>query len=164
MDRKLNKYFLVLPILILIFGILSFIEKKHEYANNVYIIQTNKLFENFSSIGDILDSEKKNYLENNFISKFSVKEMRDKYIGIRGSVNKIITHISETDYKDLNEKYLIDILGDLLKVSSSDYLINDIFNSQDDLIIKNFEVIMDDFRKVLNKYNIFKINFGISSI
>ena len=56
------------------------------------------------------------------------------------------------------------ILYDVLEVIDNDFLVNDIFNSDDEIIIKNLQKIRDDFEKVLNKYNVFKINFGIFSI
>ena len=81
------------------------------------------------------------------------------------NVQDIVREINLVDYyEDLNKKYLVDILYDVLEVIDNDFLVNDIFNSDDEIIIKNLQKIRDDFEKVLNKYNVFKINFGIFSI
>lgn len=164
MNGKVNKYFLISLILILFFGILSLYVTNNKYVN-VYFSKIEKIFDKISSIEDIFKLEFDNYLNKNYVNKYSVKEIRDSYTNIKLDVLEIIDEINSADYyKDLNKKYLIDILEDVLKVINNDFLVNDIFNSSDETIIKNIQSIIYDFNKVLSKYNVFKISFGVIGI
>lgn len=165
MNVKINKYFLVLLFLILFLGIFNLYTGNSKYVNNLYFNKIEGVFDNFSIIDEILKSEIDNYLKNNYVSKYSIKEIRDNYTNMKLNVQDIVREINLVDYyEDLNKKYLVDILYDVLEVIDNDFLVNDIFNSDDEIIIKNLQKIRDDFEKVLNKYNVFKINFGIFSI
>ncbi|HJC99463.1 hypothetical protein [Candidatus Arthromitus sp. SFB-turkey] len=165
MNVKINKYFLVLLFLILFLGIFNLYTGNSKYVNNLYFNKIEGVFDNFSIIDEILNSEIDNYLKNNYVSKYSIKEIRDNYTNMKLNVQDIVREINLVDYyEDLNKKYLVDILYDVLEVIDNDFLVNDIFNSDDEIIIKNLQKIRDDFEKVLNKYNVFKINFGIFSI
>ena len=165
MNVKTNKYFLVLLFLILFLGIFNLYTGNSKYVNNLYFNKIEGVFDNFSIIDEILNSEIDNYLKNNYVSKYSIKEIRDNYTNMKLNVQDIVREINLVDYyEDLNKKYLVDILYDVLEVIDNDFLVNDIFNSDDEIIIKNLQKIRDDFEKVLNKYNVFKINFGIFSI
>lgn len=165
MNVKINKYFLVLLFLILFLGILNLYTGNSKYVNNLYFNKIEGVFDNFSIIDEILNSEIDNYLKNNYVSKYSIKEIRDNYTNMKLNVQDIVMEINLVDYyEDLNKKYLVDILYDVLEVIDNDFLVNDIFNSDDEIIIKNLQKIRDDFEKVLNKYNVFKINFGIVGI
>lgn len=165
MNVKINKYFLVLLFLILFLGIFNLYTGNSKYVNNLYFNKIEGVFDNFSIIDEILNSEIDNYLKNNYLSKYSIKEIRDNYTNMKLNVQDIVREINLVDYyEDLNKKYLVDILYDVLEVIDNDFLVNDIFNSDDEIIIKNLQKIRDDFEKVLNKYNVFKINFGIFSI
>lgn len=165
MNVKINKYFLVLLFLILFLGIFNLYTGNSKYVNNLYFNKIEGVFDNFSIIDEILNFEIDNYLKNNYVSKYSIKEIRDNYTNMKLNVQDIVREINLVDYyEDLNKKYLVDILYDVLEVIDNDFLVNDIFNSDDEIIIKNLQKIRDDFEKVLNKYNVFKINFGIFSI
>lgn len=165
MNVKINKYFLVLLFLILFLGIFNLYTGNSKYVNNLYFNKIEGVFDNFSIIDEILNSEIDNYLKNNYVSKYSIKEIRDNYTNMKLNVQDIVREINLVNYyEDLNKKYLVDILYDVLEVIDNDFLVNDIFNSDDEIIIKNLQKIRDDFEKVLNKYNVFKINFGIFSI
>ena len=165
MNVKINKYFLVLLFLILFLGIFNLYTGNSKYVNNLYFNKIEGVFDNFSIIDEILNSEIDNYLKNNYVSKYSIKEIRDNYTNMKLNVQDIVREINLVDYyEDLNKKYLVDILYDVLEVIDNDFLLNDIFNSDDEIIIKKKKKIRDDFEKVLNKYNVFKINFGIFSI
>lgn len=165
MNVKINKYFLVLLFLILFLGIFNLYTGNSKYVNNLYFNKIEGVFDNFSIIDEILNSEIDNYLKNNYVSKYSIKEIRDNYTNMKLNVQDIVREINLVDYyEDLNKKYLVDILYDILEVIDNDFLVNDIFNSDDEIIIKNLQKIRDDFEKVLNKYNVFKINFGIVGI
>lgn len=165
MNVKINKYFLVLLFLILFLGIFNLYTGNSKYVNNLYFNKIEGVFDNFSIIDQILNSEIDNYLKNNYVSKYSIKEIRDNYTNMKLNVQDIVMEINLVDYyEDLNKKYLVDILYDVLEVIDNDFLVNDIFNSDDEIIIKNLQKIRDDFEKVLNKYNVFKINFGIVGI
>lgn len=165
MNVKINKYFLVLLFLILFLGIFNLYTGNSKYVNNLYFNKIEGVFDNFSIIDEILNSEIDNYLKNNYVSKYSIKEIRDNYTNMKLNVQDIVREINLVDYyEDLNKKYLVDILYDVLEVIDNDFLVNDIFNSDDEIIIKNLQKIRDDFEKVLNKYNVFKINFGIVGI
>lgn len=164
MNGKVNKYFLISLVLILFFGILSLYVTNNKYVN-VYFSKIEKIFDKFGSIEDIFKLELDNYLNKNYVNKYSIKEIRDSYTNIKLDVLEIIDEINLANYyKDLNKKYLIDILEDVLKVINNDFLVNDIFNSSDETIIKNIQSIIYDFNKVLSKYNVFKINFGVIGI
>lgn len=165
MNVKINKYFLVLLFLILLLGIFNLYTGNSKYVNNLYFNKIEGVFDNFSIIDEILNSEIDNYLKNNYVSKYSIKEIRDKYMNMKLNVQEIINEINLVDYYgDLNKKYLVDILYNVLDVIDNHFLVNDIFNSDDESIIKNLQKIRDDFEKVLSKYNVFKINFGIVGI
>lgn len=164
MNGKVNKYFLISLILILFFGILSLSVTNNKYAN-IYFSKIEKVFDKFSSVEEIFNLELENYLNSNYVNKYSIKEIRDTYTNIKLDALEIIKEINSGDYyKDLNKKYLIDILEDVLKVINNDFLVNDIFSSNDEDIVKNIQNIIYNSNKVLNKYNIFKINFGITSV
>ncbi len=164
MNVKLNKYFLGLLSLSLILGIFLLNENGKTNLNNTYLNRVEKIIGEFHFVEEVLDSEIKNYLENNTMSKYSIKEIRDTYVNMRSNIFEIINDIDVIDYENLNEEYLRDILEDMLEVINNDFLLNSIFNSNDETIIVNLQHIMDEFRKVLNKYNVFKLNFGIIDI
>lgn len=165
MNVKINKYFLVLLFLILVLGIFNLYLGNSKYANNLYFNKIEEVFDSFFVIDEILDFEIENYLKNNYVSKYSIKEIRDKYTNMKLNVKEIVREIKSVSYyEDLNKKYLVDILDDVLNVIDNDFIIDDIFNSDDEIIIKNLQRIRDDFKKVLGKYNVFKINFGIVGI
>lgn len=164
MNVKLNKYFLGLLSLSLILGIFLLSENGKTNLNNTYLNRVEKIIGEFYFVEEVLDSEIKNYLENNTMSKYSIKEIRDTYVNMRSNIFEIINDIDVIDYENLNEEYLRDILEDMLEVINNDFLLNSIFNSNDETIIVNLQHIMDEFRKVLNKYTVFKLNFGIIDI
>lgn len=164
MNVKLNKYFLGLLSLSLILGIFLLNENGKTNLNNTYLNRVEKIVGEFYFVEEVLDSEIKNYLENNTMSKYSIKEIRDTYVNMRSNIFEIINDIDVIDYENLNEEYLRDILEDMLEVINNDFLLNSIFNSNDETIIVNLQHIMDEFRKVLNKYTVFKLNFGIIDI
>lgn len=165
MNVKINKYFLVLLFLILLLGIFNLYTGNSKYVNNLYFNKIEGVFDNFYIIDEILNSEIDNYLKNNYLSKYSIKEIRDNYTNMKLNVQDIVREINLVGYyEDLNKKYLVDILYAILEVIDNDFLVNEIFNSDDKIIIKNLQKIRDDFKKVLSKYNVFKINFGIASI
>lgn len=164
MNVKLNKYFLGLLFLSLVLGIFLLSGSGKINLSNMNLNKVEKIISEFEFIEGVLDSEIKNYLDNNTISKYSIKEIRDTYVNIRSDILGIINDVNVIDYKNLNEDYLKDILEDMLKIINNDFLLNNIFNSNDETIIINLKYIMSEFKKVLNKYNIFKINFGIMNI
>ncbi len=164
MNVKLNKYFLGLLSLSLILGIFLLSGNGKTNLNNTYLNRVEKIIGEFHFIEEVLDSEIKNYFENNTMSKYSIKEIRDTYANIRSNIFEIINDIDVIDYENLNEEYLRDILEDMLEVINNDFLLNSIFNSNDETIIVNLQHIMYEFRKVLNKYNVFKLNFGIIGV
>lgn len=165
MDVKLNKYFFVLIFLILLFGVLSLIIPNNKRKDNIYFNRIENIFDNLVSVEEILNSEIKNYFENNKVSKYSIKEIRDEYYNAKIYAQTMLKELNSLDYyKNLDKRYLVDILQDLITVIDNDFLINHIFYSSDEEIIKNLQVIMYDFKKVLNKYSVFKINFGIVNI
>lgn len=164
MNVKLNKYFLGLLSLSLILGIFLLSGNGKINLNNMYLNRVEKIIREVHFIEEVLDSEIKNYLENNTMSKYSIKEIRDTYVNIRSDILGILNDIEVIDYENLNEDYLKDILEDMLNVINNDFLLNSIFNSNDETIIVNLQYIMNEFRKVLNKYKVFKLNFGIVDI
>lgn len=164
MNDRVNKHFFISLILILFFGILSLCVTNNKYVN-IYFSRIEKIFDKFNYIENIFNLELDNYLNKNYVNKYSIKEIRDAYATIKLDTLEIINEINSGDYyRDLNKKYLIDILENVLKVVNNDFLENDIFNSNDEGIVKNIQNIIYDSDKVLNKYNIFKINFGIIGI
>lgn len=165
MDVKLNKYFFVLIFLILLFGMLSLIIPNNKRKDNIYFNRIENIFDKLVSVEEILNSEIKNYFENNKVSKYSIKEIRDEYYNAKIYAQTMLKELNSLDYyRNLDKRYLVDILQDLITVIDNDFLINHIFYSSDEEIIKNLQVIMYDFKKVLNKYSVFKINFGIVNI
>lgn len=133
--------------------------------NKIYLKKIEVVFDNLSSVEEILNSEVKNYFDNNKVSKNSVKEMRDKCSNVKNYAKSTLKEIEALKhYENLDKRYLVDILKDVIKVVDNDFLVNDIFYSSDEVILKNLQEIMYDFKKVLNKYGVFKINFGIANI
>ena len=65
MNVKINKYFLVLLFLILFLGIFNLYTGNSKYVNNLYFNKIEGVFDNFSIIDEILNSEIDNYLKNN---------------------------------------------------------------------------------------------------
>ena len=114
MNVKINKYFLVLLFLILFLGIFNLYTGNSKYVNNLYFNKIEGVFDNFSIIDEILNSEIDNYLKNNYVSKYSIKEIRDNYTNINDYSVKDL-RISKFE-KDINSnkfsKYII--LGDAL--------------------------------------------------
>lgn len=165
MDVKLNKYFFILIFLILLFGMLSLFIPNNKRKENIYFKRIENIFDKLVSVEEILNSEIKNYFENNKVSKYSIKEIRDQYSNAKIYAQAMVKELNSLDfYENLDKRYLVDILQDLINVIDNDFFINNIFYSSDEEIIKNLKTIMYDFKKVLNKYNVFKINFGIVNI
>lgn len=165
MNVKINKYFLILLILVLFFGFLSFYNGSDKHVKNLYFNRIEETFNSFEEIEEIFKSELDNYLKSNYINKYSIKEIRDGYTNIKLNVLRIVNELKMADYyKDFNKKYLLDILEDVLSVVDNNFLSNEIFKSEDETIIRNLQNIVDNFNRILNKYNIFKINFGIMDI
>ncbi len=165
MDVKLNKYFFILIFLILLFGMLSLFIPNNKRKENIYFKRIENIFDKLVSVEEILNSEIKNYFENNKVSKYSIKEIRDQYSNAKIYAQSMVKELNSLDfYENLDKRYLVDILQDLINVIDNDFFINNIFYSSDEEIIKNLKTIMYDFKKVLNKYNVFKINFGIVNI
>ncbi len=165
MNVKLNKCFFVFVFLILLFGALSMFVFNDNKDNKIYLKKIEVVFDNLSSVEEILNSEVKNYFDNNKVSKNSVKEMRDKCSNVKNYAKSTLKEIEALKhYENLDKRYLVDILKDVIKVVDNDFLVNDIFYSSDEVILKNLQEIMYDFKKVLNKYGVFKINFGIANI
>lgn len=162
MNVKINKYSMVLLFLILFFAFLNFYVGNSKHTNDIYINKISNIFRNFTVIEEILDRELDSYFENNSISKYSVKEIRDKFVSMKFDIQNIINEIdSSSYYGNINKKYLLDILYDALNVVNNKFLLDDIFTSSDETIIKNFKYIFNDFKKVFDKYIVFKINLGI---
>lgn len=165
MNGKINKCFLILLTMILFFGFLSFYNGNDKHVKNIYFNKIEETFNSFEEIEGIFKSELDNYLKSNYINKYSIKEIRDGYTNIKFNVSRIVNELKMADYyKDFNKKYLLDILEDILEVIDNNFLSNEIFKLGDESIIMNLQDIEDNFNRVLNKYNIFKINFGIIDI
>lgn len=165
MNVKLNNCFFVLVFLMFLFGALSMFVFDNKKENEIYFKKIESVFDNLSSVEEMLNLEIKNYFENNKVSKYSIKEMRDKYSNSKNYAKNTLRELKALKhYENLNKRYLIDILNDVIEVIDNDFLVNDIFYSSDEVIVKSLQEIMYDFKKVLNKYNVFKINFGISNI
>ncbi|EIA23526.1 hypothetical protein SFB2_153G2 [Candidatus Arthromitus sp. SFB-2] len=67
-------------------------------------------------------------------------------------------------YCDLNKRYLVNLLNDLLTIIDNEFLKSSIFYSTNDFFIKNTMSIIDKCRFVVNKYNLLKFNFGLTGI
>ena len=163
MNRRIYKYFLILSILVLFFGILSVYNRDSDHGDDIYIREINKLFEKVTNIKNVFDSEKKRYMGGNFVNRHFVKFMRDNLIDVRNRIDELIYGINTNSYVGINKKYLVNILKDFSKIVNSEYIVEGIFNSSDTSVMKNFEVIINDIIKVSMKYAIFKISFGIGN-
>lgn len=165
MNVKINKYVLVLLIFILFFGLLSLSYSNSKHANNLYFKKIDSVFKEAEQIGGIFKEEVDNYLKNNIINKYSIKEIRDGYTNIKFTVSRIVNELKTTEYyKNYNKKYVVDVLEDVINTFDNKFLYDEIFKSDDEKIIVNLQNIIDNFNKVLNKYTIFKINFGLMDV
>lgn len=161
MNVKINKYFLVLLLIILVLGILNLTIGNSKSKSNTYLNSIENLYDEYLSIKELLEVETNNYYDNNYLSEYSVKEIRDKYIKMEVKVKKIINEIKsfKNDFKGLNEKYVLDIAENIMSIINSNFLKNDVFNSEDEVIIKQFHKINSDLKLVFNKYKMLKIAF-----
>ena len=161
MNVKINKYFLVLLVIILILGILNLSIGNSKNKNNMYLNTVEDFYKDYLSINDLLNVETDNYYKKNYLSKYSVKEIKDKYINMKINSQRIINEVNSLAHniEGLNEKYIVDIAEDIVNTLSNDFLTNAVFDSSDEIIIKKFHKINSDLKMIFNKYKMLKIAF-----
>ncbi len=75
--------------------------------------------------------ENNKYMETNVVSKYFVKEIRDGYTDIKFTIISIINNINRNLYYcDLNKRYLVNLLNDLLTIIDNEFLKSSIFIQQ----------------------------------
>lgn len=161
MNVKINKYFLVLLFIISILGILNLITGNSKNQSNMYLNKFDNMYNDFLSVKKTLDLETDNYYKTNNLSKYSVKEIRDKYIKMKSNSQNIVNEVSllKHDFDGLNGKYIVDIGKDIIKIINNEFLMDNIFDSNDEVIIKQFHKIHNDLKFIFNKYKMLKIAF-----
>lgn len=165
MNIKVNGCFLILIIFSIFLGILSFIHIDSRNIENIYIHDIEKIFNDLNGLENMFIEENNKYMETNVVSKYFVKEIRDGYTDIKFTIISIINNINRNLYYcDLNKRYLVNLLNDLLTIIDNEFLKSSIFYSTNDFFIKNTISIIDKCRFVVNKYNLLKFNFGLTGI
>lgn len=165
MNIKVNRYFLILIISSIFLGILSFVNVDNRNIESIYIDDIEKIFNDLNGLETVFIEENNRYMETNVISKYYIKEIRDGYTDIKFRIISIINKINKNlSYFNLNKRYVVNVLNDLLIVIDNEFLKSAIFSSTDDFFIKNITNIMNECRFVINKYNLLKFNFGLIRI
>ncbi len=161
MNIKVNKYFLILGIFSIIIFVFGIIFSENNYEDR-YINEIDNIFDKFNSIEYTFDLEIKNYLSNNNINKYSVKEIRDYYMSIENKVNVLLKELKGDIYSTkVNKDLLLPILSDIKLIVSDDFIENDMFSYDNEVLIKNLQSIINDTKLLSNKYSLFKFNLGI---
>ena len=158
MNIKVSKYFSGFLFLLIFLFCIIFYTGNAKQPNDLYLNKISDIFKKFAKTEIILNEEVDNYFENNYIRKYSVKEMRDIYTNIKFIVEKSIDEIKIGYSGTLNRKYILDIFYDILRVVDNSFLEEYIFELNDEEIIKNFQVISSKFKKVYVKYKILSMN------
>lgn len=165
MNIKVNKYFLVLTIIILFLGTLSFVKLDIRNSKNMYIQDIEKIFNDLDDLENMFIEENIKYMETNILSKYSIKEFRDGYINVKFKIKSLVDNINKNlSSGNLSRKYIINLLNDLLGTLDNEFLQNNIFSATDDIFMENIFNIIDNCRFIANKYNLLKFNFGLSRI
>lgn len=162
MNIKVSKYFLILTTASIIVFVLSLFSMNKGHVDSVYISEIDNIFNKFRNIQYIFDSEVKNYFDNNSINKYSIKEIREEYTDIKVKVRNVSNDLREGKHEQIGSKnYLMRILEDISSVVDNDFIENEIFSSNNEMVIKNIQYMIDDIKNVTNKYNLLKFNLGI---
>lgn len=165
MNIKVNQYFLVLSVFSIILIVLNFLNFDKRNVNNVYINNVEEIFDNLEYFEKVFNDGASIYFETNTISKYYIKEIRDGYTDIKHYVKDVIEDINKNKlYYEVDKRYIVNLLNDLLGIIDNNFIENDIFNVENDIFIKNIQRIIDECKIISNKYNLLKFNFGLVNI
>ncbi|BAK81865.1 hypothetical protein [Candidatus Arthromitus sp. SFB-rat-Yit] len=165
MNIKVNKYFLILIVIILFLGILSFFKSDIRNLKNMYIQDVEKIFNDLDNLENMFIKENIKYMETNILSKYSIKEIRDGYMNVKFRIKSLVDNINKNlSSGNLSRKYIVNLLNDLLGTVDNEFLQNNIFSATDDIFIENIFNMIDNCRFIANKYNLLKFNFGLSRV